>query len=1151
MQDWIWQVVRVIMNSCFSVRAGCLLLTLLAGGEAVAQPAAGEAPRAETAADISTRALLDALEERDMPDVSLEVISRVQADPGASQELKREVLFRQAAALIGVSRTEADRGKRNAMLDQAEAVLDEFLEKGRPTDRQAIAAYTQKGNLLVERGRAKAEQAGRPGADAAALRAAAARCFDEAIKALDGNVKPGEPIEEVTNAEDAVLVVLRQVDDEIAAVKGIDPKAARPGKGGQNDGGKDGGKDAGKEGSAPPVAPKPRRLTLADRRRLESLEAEQEALRAALIQTRLTAAAALFEKAKAYPEKSKEWTAALAASTKRFKELAEKYPTKGGGLFARYYEGRNYALQGEWEQALETLAPLTVLDQRIPLAILLRSRALNTSLECMLALEKYDQFDASARAFALEDIDRLPGGRLDADWLGLKYRTAVLLKARAEAMDPKDAASRAEQARLLADAKRLAIEVAKANAEFADPAREIAAALGREVAEGGQTFQMAMDEAAFNLGQMQAEAAKAKAARDPAAKEAARKAAGGHRNAALASLEDALRLAGIADPLGADRSADDSLEGVSIDQVNRARYLLTYLLYDAERYPASAALGRMLAEDYPNATGSRQAAKIAMAACQQAARQGTEEDRARARGQTGELAGIVLKTWPESAEAADAAVIAISGATAAADPAGIVAILDQLPSSSPRRTEVLLRGGVALWQEVQKARRAGGDGADEVRLDRWTATARETLDAGLTGVAAGGSLPAGTLGSLAVAAALSRVQIAMEDGDEARAAAVLTDPVSGPWTLFRKKNPSLQQGSLAEAALTLALRLFIQRQEFGNAQQAMDGLEKAAGTGQESSAKLSAMYLSMGRDLQDQLQSLGDGDNADDPKAQERARRILGGFETFLDRVAARDKKISSQMWVATTYSSLGSGQSAGRAVAAAKASEYLAKSARAYETLLANRDNPEVKRFEPSIRLQLAGIYRQLGDWAKAQDQIDSILGDPARQNSLETQLAAAEILQASAAAAAGKGDAEKADTLYREAVSGRKGAISIWGWSSLANKLARQGLSGSGEPAERAREIFFKARLQVAECLLARARLPGRDPQERGQRLETAKTAILMTRKLYPDLGGPTRSRDYERVLKAVQKEMGDEPSGFSEIDDGGKQASLTGPAASGGSR
>ncbi len=1064
---------------------------------------------AETAADVSTRGLLEALEERQMPDISLLVLDRVEADKDASPELKKEAAFRRAAALVTISRTEADSKKRAGYLDEAQKSLDAFLGSGAITDQQAIAAFTQRGNLLIERGRTKADQANRPGADAAALRAEAIGFFDGAIKSLRGTVKPGEEIKEVTNAEDAVLKVLREVTARVKTLKDIEK-----------------GEDGKPKG----------RLTVPQRRELEALSEDQEALQGKLIQTRLAAAAAMFEKAKAYPEKSKEWTETITESAKMFKEIADKYPTKGGGLFARYYEGRNYAALGKHEQAVSTLAMLTLLDQKMPLAILLRSRALNTTLECLLAQKKF-KLDDSARKFALEDVKRLPGARLDADWLGLKYRAAAILNAWAEGLDPKDAKTKADRTRLQADAKKLATEVATANADFSAEARELAAKLGKVVAEGDKTFAMAMDEAKVTLATMQERLAEVKAAGNDANKAAVAKAAAGTaRDETIAKLEEALKLAGIAQPLSADPAADDALQDASIDEINHARYLLTYLLYDGQRFAESAGLGRLLVDRYPNAKGARQAAKIAMASWQQAAQKAEGEARSEARRQAADLAGIVMRVWPDEAESADAAVIAIGAAVAARDPAAIVSIIGQVPAASPRRGEVLLRAGTALWRDVQEARR--GDEAsrpDDKTIEVWKVTARQSLDEALAGLADATALPAGPMASLLEAGALSRVQIAMDDDDNAKALAVLEHPVYGPWTLVAANHPLVQQGSLAEATLTLALRLFIQAEKFDDAQTAMDGLEKAAGKGEEASAKLTAMYLSMGRDLQSQLEQLGAGGKAADPQVRAKAEKILGGFEKFLDRVASRDSKISSQMWVATTFLTLGSGQGTGAIVPKAKADRYLQRSADVYGKLLEKSSDPEVARFEPSIRLRMANINRELRQWDEAQKQVDWILADPKRQNSLDTQIQAAELLQAAAAAAADAGDSNKADGLYREAAGGRRGdPVTIWGWGNIANKLARQGLSGSDERALQAQTTFFNARLQVVECLLARARLPGKQADKKA-RLETAATAIAMTRKLYPDLGGPALEKKFEQLLRQVQRELGEaNPRGFAAIDE-----------------
>ena len=77
-------------------------------------------------------------------------------------------------------------------------------------------------------------------------------------------------------------------------------------------------------------------------------------------------------------------------------------------------------------------------------------------------------------------------------------------------------------------------------------------------------------------------------------------------------------------------------------------------------------------------------------------------------------------------------------------------------------------------------------------------------------------------------------------------------------------------------------------------------------------------------------------------------------------------------------------------------------------------------------------------------------------------------------------------------------------------------------------ARELFFQARLKVAESLMLRAELKN-DAGEKTRLLETAETSISMTRKLYPDLGGAAMQQRFEKLLKAVQTALGKSPDGF----------------------
>ena len=83
----------------------------------------------------------------------------------------------------------------------------------------------------------------------------------------------------------------------------------------------------------------------------------------------------------------------------------------------------------------------------------------------------------------------------------------------------------------------------------------------------------------------------------------------------------------------------------------------------------------------------------------------------------------------------------------------------------------------------------------------------------------------------------------------------------------------------------------------------------------------------------------GGGAGAADAGAREKAASILSGLEKFLDGLARRDPKASSQTWVATTYLTLGSGKGTGAAVPKAKADQYLDRAADVYKKLLEKND--------------------------------------------------------------------------------------------------------------------------------------------------------------------------------------------------------------------
>lgn len=1060
----------------------------------------------------ATRLFLDRLEERQMPDVLLWVLDRVAADPDAPADIKGEVRFRRATALVAASRSEADSGKRAERYDQAQKEIDAYLDT-KPRGLQAVDAYTQKGNLLIERGRGKLEQAKRPKADVKALRAEAAGFFSGAIKALEGSAKPGADIAEATNAEDAAIQEFRRVREEIAAIKGEKPGDAKAG-----------GDAQGGEGQpAKPQPPRrPARLSAADQRKLEELDALDKELQSKIIQTRLMVAAAYFEKAGAFEPKSKEWTETLTQSTAKFKALADKYPTKGGGLFARYYEGRNLALLGNYEKAAATLAPLSVLEDRAPLAMILRAKALGTIAESLVPLKKFSQFDDSARKFALTPADRLPGRKLDDDWLTLKYRAAVLLDAWADSLDAKERSARTPLQR---EALKLAREVALANASFGKEARDLASKLGKDVPEdaGAKDFATVIAEGRAALASMQAK--KAEAANAAADQKTALDAE------TVKERENALRLFDEAITVAAS-SPDGSAAGGPADEANLnfARYMVTFLNYESRNFPKAAEMGRVLAEQYPNAMGSRQAAMIGMASLQQLARAQDQSAAAKAKSDLGDLARIVARIWPDENEGTEAFNILGGMAIESGDPVKIIALADEMPAGSAKRPLYLQRAGAALARAAAEQGRKEKDDASRPPADTlsaWKQKARGYLDEGLAG-----PVPTGPALRAMAAAALARCQLAMDDGDEKLALELLQHPGYGPWTLVTAADAdaSLRDPAFAEPVLTVALRAFVQGEALDKAQQAMDQLEAVAAAGGDSgsSERLTAMYLQMGRQLQDQLAALSKGDNAADGQ---KAAAIVAGFEKFLDGIGKRDKKVSTQIWVASTYLDLGSGESLGSAVPKPQAEGYLDRAATVFEELLGKKGDAEIAKFEPAIRQRMADIYLQRGKLDEALAQFDWILADPGRQNSLTTQIKAAELLQAAGKKLAAS-DPKQAEERLREALAGRtKGKSVIWGWGGLSNKLSRPAFAGADEKSLRARGQFFDARYNVAACLFARSKLPGADAKDLATK---AETAISMTYKLNRDLGGEATKTRFESLLKDVQKALGKEPRGFAALEE-----------------
>ena len=145
-----------------------------------------------------------------------------------------------------------------------------------------------------------------------------------------------------------------------------------------------------------------------------------------------------------------------------------------------------------------------------------------------------------------------------------------------------------------------------------------------------------------------------------------------------------------------------------------------------------------------------------------------------------------------------------------------------------------------------------------------------------------------------------------------------------------------------------------------------------------------------------------------------------------------------------------------------------------------------------------------------------------------IEPQIAAAKIAQAVGESSS---DASEAANEFREAVSGNQTSErTSWGWGGIANKLVRQAFSGTDERAKWAQAQFFDARLNLAKCRLAWAE---RSTSDKADLLGKAFNDIALTYKLYPALGGPEKTQEFDAVLRSIQKAQGQPPEGLAAID------------------
>jgi hypothetical protein len=579
------------------------------------------------------------------------------------------------------------------------------------------------------------------------------------------------------------------------------------------------------------------------------------------------------------------------------------------------------------------------------------------------------------------------------------------------------------------------------------------------------------------------------------------------------------------------RDAFAIADDVKPEELTTLRSNLAYLKWEAGQYYDAAVLGEFLAKADPKGAVGRQGARIAMESFAKIYAESRSNDKSFEEAQVRRIAEYILSRWPEQEDAEFAALKLLHFALVDRNLDLAQQYLERIPQDSPRRMPTELRIAQALWANyLQQSLVPAAQRPAQAELDNIRDRTREIFERTIEKMQGGGPNT-----SLA-AAILSLAQIYLETSQPARAIEWLEKDAVGPLRLVEDNSPIVQHEGFAIEAYKAALRAYIaiQPQQLDKAERVMGALEarvEASGDA-KASETLTLTYISLGRELQRQLQELRNSGK------QKELQLVSKGFEVFLDRVAKRQSgsSFSSLNWVAETYYSLGAGMDDGPSIVSEQARQYYERAADTYHEILRMVDKkPALAEGDAllGIRLRRAVALRRSGQYDAAIKLLAEILRE--NKNNLTGQVQAAETYQA---------QGETKPEAYVNAIAGgvpdETGSNLIWGWAKLSKMtMNNDKLAGT----------FHDARLKLVESRFRYGLKQPKDKVElRRRHVEGAKQELWITYKLYPELGGSEYQPQYERLLKRIQKSLDQQEIGLKEFQDRAAQsASANNKAAS----
>ena len=166
---------------------------------------------------------------------------------------------------------------------------------------------------------------------------------------------------------------------------------------------------------------------------------------------------------------------------------------------------------------------------------------------------------------------------------------------------------------------------------------------------------------------------------------------------------------------------------------------------------------------------------------------------------------------------------------------------------------------------------------------------------------------------------------------------------------------------------------------------------------------------------------------------------------------------------------------------------------------------------------MRLTKCYSRRGQYDQALERLVTMLKRKA--SNLTLQVEAAETLFE-----AGVENCDNYTKSILGAMPDEKGKKIIWGWRKLAQLTSKDKKYASH---------FFKANLYGVKCRIGLAICVKKDnPTKHAKLLEAAKLTLIGLSRQFPELGGEESRKEFDRALKRIQKEQGEEQVGLAAL-------------------